>query len=296
MGNSTNLPPSRITSISFKQSSSDPSSNYTIEEYRNFNHASPDQKYFLISKIYPCFFSLFSSSQDFSELIQNYFYSPFASSSTLFTIRAKSSTEILGFNIITYIEISLLPNDLRNENKYITINGFGCLKQIARGEGFQKRFNVYKNKSEIFHFKDKNILLVDVCINPLSYYGVCQISKVLYPKFDKKTPAAFRDIFKKVRKIAEYEGLDENNEFLVKDYFIANENLLERFRGNQGRFPKDIRFFNEVTGLRESVALGYVAVVNLVTGNTLGLPAGDYTVGENEFLDFAIVDFDRPRI
>ena len=281
MGNSSNLPASPISSISFDQTSSNPAIDYTIEEYRNFNHATFDQKYFLISKIYPCFFSLFSSLEAFSELVQNYFYSPFASSSTLYTIQQKTSDEVLGFNIITYIEISLAPNDQRNENKYITINGFGCLKKSARGGGFQRQFNVYKNKSEISHFKNRNVLLVDICINPLSYYGVCQISKILYPKYNKKTPEAFEEIFKKVSKIAEYEGVEENNKFLVKDYFNANESLLARFRGKQDGFPEDIRFFNQVTGLREFVGLGYVAVVNLVEGNTLGLPAGDHTIGEN---------------
>ena len=267
-----------------------------MDEFRNFKHASAEQRYYLISLIYPCFINLFSSFDDFSVLIQECFYSPSSFSSSLFLSRPKNSTEVIGFSIVNYFEVTLNPNDTRNENKYIAGTGFGCIKKVARGEGLQKSFFIHKNKSDIEYFKNRNILLVDVCINPLSYFGLCQISKTLYPKCNQVTPPGVEKIFEDVMKIAEYESLGESNKFLVKDCFTANENLLAKFRGNQDGFPEDIRFFNETTGLREYVGLGFVSVVKLVDGNTLGLSSGDYTVGENEKFDVRKVDFDRPRI
>ena len=296
MGNSTVLSPSRISSIAFDKATLLKSTKHTIEEYRNFKHASPEQKYFLISLIYPCFINLFSSFDDFSALIQVFFYSPTSFSSTLFISRLTDSNEVLGFSILNYFEVTLDPSDTRNQNKYIAGNGFGCIKKAARGEGLQKSFFILKNKSDIEYFKDRNILLVDVSINPMSYYGICQISKTVYPKYNQSTPMGVEKIFEDIMRATEYESLGENNKFLVKDSFTANENLLARFRGKQDGFPEDIKFFNEATGLREYVGLGFVSVVNLVEGNTLGLPPGDYTAGENEIFDLRKVDFNKPRI
>ena len=296
MGNSVFESPAAITSVSFDHTTSNPHFKYQLEEYRNFKHATYDQKYFLVTQIYPCFTSLFSSLEDFSVLIQELFYSPTAISSTLFIFRSKVTQQIAGFSFVNYFQVYLLPNDITEKNKYIIVNGFGCVQKETRGEGLTKNFFIYKNKSDIEYFKNQNILIVDVCINPLSYYGSCQTSKIIFPKYNEKTPQAIENVFLKVMEIVEYESLGEDNKFLVKDCFTANENLLEKFRGNQDRFPEDIKYFNRVTGLREYVGLGFVSIVNLVEGNTLEFTPGDYSVERVDVFDEKKVDFDKPKI
>ena len=296
MGNSLKLIPGPISYIPFDQVASSQTQQFTIEEYQNFNRASINQKYFLISQIYPCFTDLFSSINDFSELIQKIFYCPVSFSSTLIINRSKLSQQIVGFTIINYLEIALNPNDNRNENKYIVVKGFSCILKVARGKGMQKELFIYRNKRDIEFFKDRNILLVDISINPLSYYVICQISKTLFPKYNEKTPGTIEEIFSRVMNLVEYENLGEDCKFLIKDNFTANESLLGNFRGNQDKFPEDIKFFNRTTGLRDHVGLGFVSVVFLVEGNTLGLKSGDYTVGDFKEFDLRSVNFDKPRI
>jgi hypothetical protein len=168
---------------------------------------------------------------------------------TLYIFRQVSNNQIVGFGIFNNFELKLLPDDERNENKYIAVNGFGCISKEARGKSLQRNFFTYRAWSDTEYFPNRNVLMIDVCINPLSYLEMCQSTKVLFPRYNVRTPEGIEKLLAQTMQIAEYERFEDNdNPFLVKDPFQASEDLTGKFRKNQENLHEDIKFY-QVTEL-----------------------------------------------
>lgn len=151
-------------------------------------------------------------------MIQEYFYSPSSIQTNVIIFKDNETQEIAGFSVYYFFKHYFKTNDKSKENLYIMTTLFGCLNEKKRRTGLRKEYFKIKGFSDLIDYPNCNLVHFDVSINLISYYGVCQVSDLVFPSWARQVTKRVEEFVDGLIDRLEYER-SGNEKFVVVDEF-----------------------------------------------------------------------------
>lgn len=253
-----------------------PGVSYFIEYFQSINNANQTQKQSLKARILTISKSSSSEALDYDRTISYYFCFPHAKSIDLIFIIDRETKQDQGFHLSVKIEEYLEAENLSEENKFIISKGCLGVSSSIKGSRMHTIVSaafINLNKSE---FSQVNYVHSDVFVSPAVYFNVHKACEIVYPTIGKEIDGKLLEFLIKVRKNLLLNPASATNPLLVQATTKLNDTEIKRWKSGYDGFPEEIKYFIDQTRLEKNVGLIYMTVINLIEGNTLGLPAKDY--------------------
>lgn len=273
------------------------SNNYYFEYIKNFKELPFPMQSYIIDQIYPIY-SLSIKGLSKESFIKIELSDPKSLCLKILLLKATSDNSIQGFAELNIFEFFALPNDFSNSNRYLVTAGIMCVNPDFRCKGILKDVNMVYPLLVIEEYKDCNLLLVDVCVNPIAYFVLCKKAKFLVPDYKRKHSKAMEDFAKKVMKSFGYCGLENKNPFVTKEgsslAVIDKKSYLE----NYSTLPQEMQYFINLTDLEDDTGICVILAFKAIEGNTLCIPCIECHKQEQfSFLIYEwIIEYPNPNL
>ena len=271
------------------------SKSYYISFYKNFQKASPNERQYLISEILTLFLESFPNIENLNEFIEYYFYNQNSIQTNLGIIRDKKTNDIISFSVYYYTEFYFLPNNKSKENRYIADTMVGVISKSSRIVGLQSLYYKTKALMDFLDYPDCNLLHFNVSINPLAYYAMCKSYMCVFPSYNQTTTKTIEDYLDRLFLVFNIKKYNDSP-FLAFDNFDVDESRLETAFRDFEKWTGHLKFYVDITGLKKNVGLGFIALNNMIKGNTLGVEGKNYLFKEIPDVEVSEIVFKDPKI
>lgn len=253
-----------------------PKKNYYIQNFNDIARAGPAEKQFLAAQVIEIFKAAFSTTQNFDYVISYYFYFANAYSIDLLLILDKNTHQPIGLSLYVIIEEYLEPGNYSEENKYYVAKGLSGISPEFRKGGLYKDLLISSAYFISTKFKNKNSLVFDLVISPAVYHSVQKLGEWIFPGPGKMINSKQLEFMLKLRKSFSLTPISESSPFLVHATTFITESEKENWRREYHKLSPEMKYHIDQTQLTKNVGLVYMLLMNLVEGNTFGLPGKSY--------------------
>lgn len=273
-----------------------PNKPYYFQVFEDIDRASPLEKHFLGSQLIDIFKACFPAVTSYDSIISYYFYFSQAKCVYLTFVVDKQTNQIQGFQINILIEEYLEEGNDSEANKYFVGKGLVGIKPEYRQGGLYKEISTLFISLAYKKLYQKNFIYFDLVISPITFYFVQKNCKWIYPLKSNEINSKQMEFFFRLRNRFLFNPVSESNHLLVQAITRLSDSEIQYWRKSYDKLSEEMKFFIDHTNLEKNVGLVYMAAINLIEGNTFGLPAKEYfekSDFEGELLEHS---FNSPKL
>lgn len=249
---------------------------YYYQIFEDINHANPIEKQFLVSQVIDIFKMCFPAVANYNNIISYYFYFHEAKSVYLIFVIDKKTNLVQGFQLNVIIEERLEEGNRSEANTYTVAKGIVGTRPEYRQTGLYKEITLLFIFHVLRKLGQRNFICFDLVINPVIFYFAQKITKWVYPGLIKEISRKQMEFFVRLKKRLLFTPASESNPILVQAMTSLTDSEIQYWRKSYSKIPKEMKFVIDQTKLEKNVGVAYMAIINMIEGNTLGLPAGVY--------------------
>ncbi|OMJ79954.1 hypothetical protein SteCoe_19907 [Stentor coeruleus] len=299
--------------------------NYYFEYIKNFKELPLNIQSYLIDQIYSIY-SISIKGHSKESFVEIELSDPKSLSLKILLLKSISDNSIQGFAEMNIFEFFALPNDFSNSNRYLVSAGIMCVNPNFRCKGMLKDVNNVYPSLIYEEYKDSNLLVVDICINPISYFVLCKKAKFLVPDYKRTYSKAMEDFAKKVMISFGYCGLENKSPFVTKEGigdfakkvmisfgycglenkspFVTKEGSSPTgfdkytYLENYNTLPQEMQYYINLTDLEDNIGVCVLMAFQTIQGNTLCISCIECDKQEKfSYLIYDwIIDYLNPKI
>ena len=198
-------------------------------------------------------------------------------------IEKQFNTDIgFGFDVVD--EIFFKENDYSRENTYYCAWDLGVVLPHFIGGGLA--LALYKLGRVLFPSicQGCNVITFQRIANPLMYAMLSVVGCLVYPAPKENPYPELDEMLRKMMQHYDSEGGTPEKPFVIKRSFRLDSDDIENYRRMYPNASEEFKYCADQTGLQDDMLFICLNVECLVEGNTLNIPAQQFTdVGELQY-------------
>ncbi|OMJ70163.1 hypothetical protein SteCoe_31921 [Stentor coeruleus] len=248
-----------------------------IEDFRTLHYGIQDK---LIQELHCLYGPVFDFSEEY---LARLFTHPKATTCIVILGRELDSSQLVASCIIMPFFFEHIENDHRPQNQFLSGHGILCVAEKYRINKLAWVIGDITEEVLWTLYPNTNIIEFGFMVSPLSFYAAAVRSKLAMPDGKAQKNPKIHQLFEKLKTIVPTRSKKVGDNPYVHQIFPPVKNDLDLIFENLDRLPRVMKYFVNETGLTPGYGLMAMQISQLVEGNTLELPAGQYITPKAKF-------------
>jgi hypothetical protein len=248
-----------------------------IEDFRTLHYGIQDR---LIQDLHCLYGPVFDFSEEY---LAKLFTHPKATTCIVIMAREFNSNELVASCIIMPFFFEYLENDHRPQNHYLSGHGILCVAEKYRINKLAWVIGDITEEVLWTLYPNTNIIEFGFMVSPLSFYAAIIRSKLAVPDGKTRNDPKIHNLFEKLKTIVPTRAKKVGESQYLYQIFPPVKNELDLLYENLDKLPRVMKYFYNETRFTPGYGLMAMQISQLVEGNTLDLPSGQYITPKAKF-------------